>query len=230
MTITEQKSLEEILEHLEGLQRIFIVGCGDCATTCQTGGEYEVEELKQKLEAAGKEVVGTAVPDTTCIVLLTKRQLRQQREAVEKADAFVCLACGTGLQALTALFDKPVIAGNNTLFIGATPRSGQHYEWCSACTECVVDQYGGVCPITRCPKGQVHGPCGGADNGKCEVDPDQDCVWTLIQQRAEKIPGLWDKLAKRMVAPRDYGKARRPRKRLYEPRRAGLTASSHAKE
>jgi len=230
VTITEQKQLEEVLEHLAGLQRIFIMGCGDCATVCQTGGEYEVEELRKRLEEAGKEVVGTAIPETACEVLVVKRELRRHREEVEKADAFVSLACGSGVQALASAVGKPVIAGCNTLFIGVTPRAGQHYEWCSACTECVVDQYGGICPITRCPKGQVHGPCGGTDNGKCEVDPEQDCVWTLIKQQADERPGLWEAIEGRMVEPRDHGRARRPRQRVYEPRRAGLSASRHAKE
>jgi len=229
VTITEQKQLEDLLARLEGLRRIFIVGCGNCATVCQTGGEVEIEEMRKHLEEAGKEIVGSAIPDSTCETLLTKRELRRHHDAVAKTDAFLVLACGSGAQALASVVDQPVIPGCNTLFIGVTPRAGQHYEWCSACTECVIDEYGGICPITRCPKGQVHGPCGGTDNGKCEVDAEQDCVWTLILQRAEKAPGLWEKVAQRRVAPKDYSRLRRPRQRVYEPRRAGLSASDHAK-
>lgn len=229
MTITEQKSLEEILDRLSSARRVFIVGCGECATLCETGGEYEVEEMRRQLEEAGKEVTGTAIPEATCEILVTKRELRKDKEGVAQADAFLVLSCGSGAQALASIVDKPVIAGCNTLFLGVTPRKGQHYEWCSACTECIVDQYGGICPITRCPKGQVNGPCGGTDEGKCEVDPEQDCVWTLIYQRAESMPDMWQALQSLIAEPKDYGRLRRPRQRVFEPRRRGLSASKHAR-
>ena len=233
MTITEQKPFEEILALLEPFTRVFIVGCGECATLCQTGGEYEVEEMKQKLTEQGKEVVGTAIPNAVCEILDTKRELRKTKEAVAQAEAFLVLCCGAGVQAVVeaAGDGKHVIPGCNTLFLGDTYRKGQHYEWCSMCTECVLGEYGGICPITRCPKGQTNGPCGGTDNGKCEVDPDQDCVWTLIFNRSKEI-GVWDKIAARdnIREPKDYSRLRKPRKRIYEPRRAGLSASAHAKE
>ncbi len=222
VTITEQKSFEEIVEKLAGARRVFIVGCGECATLCQTGGEYEVEEMKRKLEEAGFEVVGTAVPEATCEVLVTKRELRKQKEAFASADAVLVLACGVGVQALAEIADKPAVPGLNTLFLGGTLRQGQHYEWCSCCGECVLADYAGICPVTRCPKGQMNGPCGGADEGKCEVDPEQDCVWALILERAEKL-GILDRvMAAAAAAPRDYSKQRRPRKRVFEPRRAGI--------
>lgn len=224
MTITDKKAVEEILAALEGYEKIFIVGCGDCATVCETGGEHEVEEMKKALEAAGKTVVGTAIPESTCEVLVTKKELRQHKDAVEAADAFLVLSCGAGTQAVTSIVEKPVIPGLDTLFLGDTVRKGQFYEWCSACAECVLADYAGICPVTRCPKGQLHGPCGGAQDGKCEVDPEQDCVWSLIYERARKI-GQWDAIAQRMVALRHHKRATKPRKRVFEPRRAGLSAA-----
>ncbi|MBC7287188.1 MAG: methylenetetrahydrofolate reductase C-terminal domain-containing protein [Armatimonadetes bacterium] len=233
MTITEQKEFEEILRLLEPFTRVFIVGCGECATLCQTGGEYEVEEMKKKLAEAGKHVTGSAIPDAVCEILDTKRVLRQARDAVAEAEALLVLCCGAGVQAVVeaAGEGKHVIPGCNTLFLGDTYRKGQHYEWCSMCTECVLGEYGGICPITRCPKGQTNGPCGGTDKGKCEVDPEQDCVWTLIFERAKAL-GVWTAIAdrKRLKDPKDYSRLRKPRKRIYEPRRAGLRASTHSGE
>ncbi len=222
MTVTEKKQFEDILASLEGAQKIFIIGCGDCATVCETGGDTEVAEMKKLLEEAGKTVTGSTVPDTACEVLLTKKDMRKHREAVDEADAFLVLSCGAGVQAVSSLTDKAVVPGCNSLFIGDTIRKGQLFEWCSACAECVIGDYAGVCPITRCPKGQMHGPCGGSQDGKCEVDPEQDCVWAIIYERAKKL-GTWDKIAAGEAAPRDYRKQTKPRKRVFEPRRLSET-------
>jgi len=218
MTATEQKAREEILKMLENDETIFIVGCGDCATLCQTGGEVEVEEMKQFLEESGKKVSGTVVPDSACQVLDVARLLRQQKEAVAAADSVLVLSCGAGVQSVVeSQKDKAVHPGCNSLFIANTKRLGQLHEWCSTCGECVID---GVCPITRCPKGQINGPCGGTDQGKCEVDPEQDCVWTLIYQRFETVPGK-EKVAETVYGAKNFDKARHPRRRVFEPRRGG---------
>jgi hypothetical protein len=222
VTVTEKKQLEEILASLEGAQKIFIIGCGDCATQCETGGETEVAEMKKLLEEAGKTVTGGVVPDTACEVLLTKKDMRKHQKDVDEADAFLVLSCGAGVQAVSSIVDKTVVPGCNSLFIGDTIRKGQLFEWCSACAECIIGEYAGVCPITRCPKGQMHGPCGGAENGKCEVDPEQDCVWAIIYDRAKKT-GAWEKIAAGSAAPRDFRKQTKPRHRVFEPRRMSET-------
>jgi len=220
MIITEQKPAEEILEMLADYDSVFIVGCGECATECQTGGEYEVDEMSQRLTEAGKTVTGTVVPDVTCQVLDVGRQLRKNKEAVAAADAIMVLACGAGAQAVAESIDKPVVSGVNTLFLGDTIRHGQFYEWCSACGDCVLDEFGGICPITRCTKGQMHGPCGGTtDDGKCEVNSDNDCVWVLIQERMEKIGKDITDLAAVQYEPRDYSIHQQPASRIFEPRR-----------
>ncbi|NPV45679.1 MAG: 5,10-methylenetetrahydrofolate reductase [Armatimonadetes bacterium] len=221
MTATEQKTREEILKMLENDETIFIVGCGDCATICQTGGEVEVAEMKQFLEESGKKVSGTLIPESACQVLDVARLLRQQKEEVAAADSILVLSCGAGVQSVVEnLKDKPVHPGCNSLFIANTKRLGQLHEWCSTCGECVIDEYGGVCPITRCPKGQVNGPCGGTDQGKCEVDPEQDCVWTLIYQRLEHVPGK-EKVETTLYGAKNFDAGRHPRKRVFEPRRGG---------
>jgi hypothetical protein len=221
MTATEQKAREEILKMLQNDQKVFIVGCGDCATVCQTGGEVEVGEMKEFLEASGKEVTGSLIPDSACQVLDVSRLLRQNKEAVANADGVLVLCCGAGVQSLVEnLKDKPVHPGCNSLFIANTKRLGQLHEWCSTCGECVIDEYGGVCPITRCPKGQVNGPCGGTDQGKCEVDSEQECVWTLIYQRFETVPGK-EKVEETVYGAKNFLASRHPGRRVFEPRRGG---------
>lgn len=219
MTATEKKKPEEILEMMKEDDAIFIIGCGDCATLCQTGGEYEVEEMTKFLEANGKTVTGSIIPDSGCQVLDVGRLLRQHKEAMAKTDALLVLSCGAGVQsAVENVKDKPVYPGCNSIFIADSMRKGNLHEWCSTCGECVIANYGGICPITRCPKGQLEGPCGGTDKGKCEVDPEQDCVWTLIYQRFEKVPGK-EKLASTLMGPQNFQKAKHPRRRIFEPRR-----------
>ena len=223
MIASTKKAFEEVLRMLEGSERVFIVGCGDCATQCQTGGEVEVEEIKAALEGSGKTVTGGVVPDVTCNVLDTARLLRKHKEEVEGADAILVLSCGTGVQAVADVRETaPVFPGVNSLFSAVTVRKGQVYERCVCCSDCVVGDYAGICPVARCPKGQLHGPCGGYEDGKCEVDRDQDCVWTLIFERAGKTGQLDSLMAKAGAGePKDYSVDTHPGKLVFEPRRAG---------
>ena len=220
MIISEAKPFEDVLEMLADYDSVFVVGCGECATECQTGGEYEVNEMSRVLTEAGKTVTGSVVPDVTCQVLDVGRLLRKNKEAVNNAQAIIVLACGAGAQAVAASVDKPVVSGVNTLFLGDTLRHGQFYEWCSACGNCILDQFGGICPVTRCPKGQVNGPCGGTtDDGKCEGNPDNDCVWVLIWEHLDKIGADKQRVAAALHEPRDYSVYQRPASRIFEPRR-----------
>jgi hypothetical protein len=221
MTATEKKVFGDILEALANSRRIFVIGCGDCATVLQTGGEVEVQEMTAALQEAGKEVTGSMVPESSCHVLDMKRALREHKEAVEAADALLVLACGAGVQAVAEASGRYVVPGLDTVGQVDQFRLGQFYEWCSSCGECVLADYGGVCPLTRCPKGQLHGPCGGSNEGKCEVNPENPCVWTLIYERQEKGVPTPAAAESNMVAPRDWRKASGPRQRVFEPRRGG---------
>ena len=218
MTATEQKTFEQILNMLEGEDKVFIVGCGDCATLCQTGGEAEIAEMTGKLTEAGKTVTGSVIPDSTCQVLDSARLLRKSKEALAEADSVLVLCCGAGAQAIAESTDKRTHPGCNSLFLADTLRLGNLHEWCSCCSECVIDEYGSVCPITRCPKGQVNGPCGGSDEGKCEVDSEQECVWTIIVGRLEKV-GDKANIGEKMAPLKNYQVNKHPGKRVFEPRR-----------
>ena len=167
MIITEQKPFDEIKQMLENFQKIFIIGCGECATLCQTGGEDQVKEMAKKLGEIGKTVLGTVVPETTCDRRILRRDLREFKSALENADAILVMACGNGTQTVADFTGKIVIPALNTLFLGETERIGKFYERCRTCGECILFETGGICPITRCAKGMLNGPCGGYANGKC---------------------------------------------------------------
>ena len=186
MIVTEKKPLEEIMEYLRDEDRIFIVGCGDCAKLCQTGGQREVEEMAEKLSQAGKIVTGWIVSDGPCHNLRVARELRTVSKQVAQADGILILACGAGIQSITDLTEKPVHPGLNTLFLGNVRRYGSFDERCALCGECILDYTGGICPVTRCAKSLVNGPCGGVqDDGMCEVDG-RECAWVQIFEKLKQ--------------------------------------------
>ncbi len=212
MIITKQKKFEDILNNLKDAESVFIVGCGECATTCKSGGEAEVLELKKQLEAKGKRVSGFAIPKAPCVAAQIKTAFAQNRNALKNSQAIVVLACGLGTQSVKAndRLELFVVPGCDTLFGAVVDAQGNFKEVCSACGECILDLTGGICPITSCSKGLLNGPCGGVNKGKCEVDKTRDCAWVLIYKELEKKGKLENiRLAQ---APKDYSKTVKPRK------------------
>jgi len=200
MIITEKKPIEEIRESLKDSKRVFIMGCGTCAKLSQTGGEEQVKEMAQLL--SDKEIVGTVVIETPCDKRILKRDLRTVSASLNAADTVLVLSCGVGVQTLAELTGKIAIPGLNTKFIGMTEHIGAFYQRCLACGDCILDETGGICPISRCPKGLLNGPCAGHMDEKCEVDREKDCVWVLIYKRMKDI-GQLDKF-RAFRKPRNY--------------------------
>ena len=126
--------------------------------------------MKAFLEEHGMEVVGTVLPDECCHKLLMKRELKALKDS--GAEAIVGMSCGDGVQTVADNVQLPVYPANNTMFLGQVERVGMFNEYCHMCGDCVLGSTGGVCPITKCAKSLVNGPCGGQKNGKCEVNPD----------------------------------------------------------
>lgn len=181
MIITRKKPLEDLLPLLAGFHKLALVGCGNCAAACQTGGEKELQEMKQLLEERGFEVVATVLPEECCHKMLVKKEIKVLRNS--GAEAVIGMACGDGVQTVADNVQLPVFPANDTLFLGQIERVGIFHEYCRMCGDCVLGQTGGICPVTRCAKGLVNGPCGGQKNGKCEVNLENDCAWILIYNR-----------------------------------------------
>ena len=212
MIITEQKPFQEIIDSLKGYTKLFLVGCGECATTCKTGGEQELAKMKAELEVQGKIVLGVCIPSAPCIASQIKTELAKNMLALREAEAILVLACGLGVQSVKEndRLGLVVLPAGNTLFGAVMDAQGNFYEKCSLCGECVLDITGGICPITLCAKGLLNGPCGGMDKGKCEVDKDKDCAWVLIYKELEKRKKL-DTL-KEVQGPKDFKKTTKPHK------------------
>jgi len=213
-----QKPIEEILEFLDGKEKVVLVGCGGCATVFHTGGETEVKEMADTLSQHGKNILAAiAVPfgEFTCYAPWSKERLKPYRKQIEECDAILMMSCGDGFQVVRQLvledefgLVKPMYPATDAIgHMGGGPTLFR--EKCMQCGECVLGQYAGICPMTQCAKGLLNGPCGGSKNGKCEQEPEHDCAWILIYERLKKL-GEMGKI-KEFVPAKDYSKMKRPR-------------------
>jgi len=202
MLISEQKPIEEILNYLDGDMSIFLIGCKGCAEGWGSGGEKQVAEMANTLQEKGKTVTGSVVVDMLCDAALSKLKLRAYKKEVAAADSILVLTDGAGVQTVAELVDKVVHPGCNTLSSGGAHAEWKEAERCLECGDCVLEFTGGLCPIARCSKHLLNGPCGGSQGGKCEVNPDIPCVWQQIVERLAKL-GQLDKL-ERLVAPKNW--------------------------
>jgi len=205
ITITNQKPWEEVIQYLDQCKVVYLIGCGSCATTLHTGGKSEVLAMKDQLEANGKKVAGWMVIPTACDTL-TRDALSENTEAINTTDCILMLSCAFGVQTVSLYSDKPVYPALNTLFIGKEESPGCFTEVCAQCGSCVLAETAGICPLVRCAKSLLNGPCGGSVEGKCEIDPDIPCAWQLIIDRLAAL-GQLDKLEK-VEPPRDWGTSR----------------------
>jgi hypothetical protein len=188
-SITKQKSEEEVEQLLEGLGRVFIVGCGTCVSLTQTGGEPEVRGMKERLTKQGKLVTGTTVLPVACDNL-TGEAMKEYGRQMDQADVLLIMTCAFGVQTIARHVKKTVVPALDTLFIGKETSVGSFDEICTQCGTCIIGETGGICPVTSCHKGLVNGPCGGTNNGKCEIDTKKECAWTLIYNRLRDLDSL----------------------------------------
>jgi ferredoxin len=193
MIIAERKPLNEILANLDGVDELLVVGCDTCVAVCLAGGEKEVAMLASALRLARRQG-GTPLKTTEMSV---ERQCEPEfneelADAIAAHQIVLSTACGVGVQTLAEQFPDAIIyPALNTQFMGRPEELGVWSERCMGCGNCVLDRFGGVCPVTRCSKSLLNGPCGGSEDGKCEVDPDNiDCAWQLIYDRLERLGQL----------------------------------------
>jgi ferredoxin len=209
MIIAERKSMEEIKEMITPYKKILVVGCGTCVTVCWAGGEKEVGILSSQLRLSFGEN-SISIQEATIERQCEREMVEELRERVQEADAVLSMGCGAGVQTIAEVFEeKPVFPALNTTFIGMPEKEGLWVERCGACGDCLLASTGGICPIVRCAKGLLNGPCGGTRRGgKCEIDPEKDCAWVLIYQRLEK-QGRLD-LMRKYYEPKNFRAVKRP--------------------
>ena len=202
MIVSKQKELDDIIKKIRG--SVFIFGCGICSDTSRTGGPKEVEAMKNILTGRNIAVEGTYVIDAMCHLQKVRKAARDNKEGLSKSQTVLVLSCGSGVQsAVLALPDNiKIVSGVDTMFLGNIENLSSLKEMCSLCGNCVLNETGGICPVTLCPKGLLNGPCGGMKNYKCEIDENMDCAWVKIYERSVIQNTLED--IKKTAKPKDY--------------------------
>jgi ferredoxin len=210
MVIAEIKPFGEIKNSLNRYKKILVAGCGSCVTVCLTGGKKQVELLASALRTARKLegdeiIVGEKVIPRQC----EPKFVDQIKDEASQYDVILSMGCGAGVQEITErLKNITVLPAMNTMFIGASDAEGNFSEMCAACGDCILSLTGGICPVARCPKGLLNGPCGGTKNGKCEVSQDIPCAWVMIYERMKELGRLDD--LKKAIGAKDWSKSQRP--------------------
>ncbi len=227
MIVAEQKSLDEIKGLLGDARQVLIVGCGTCVTVCFAGGEREASVLGSLLRMS-TQLDGTSktVTDATVQRQCEWEYLDSVRERVAEADVVLSLGCGVGVQALAERYPEAIVVpGLNTKFIGLPLEQGVWSERCAACGECLLGLTGGICPIARCSKQLLNGPCGGSSHGKCEINPEIDCAWQLIYDKLQAQGRL--NLIMEITPPKDWRPSRDggPRRVVREDLKLPASAS-----
>lgn len=216
MIIAERKPFGEIKERIQDCKKVLVLGCGTCVSVCQAGGEKEVELLATELRMAdkmdGRKIeIGEATIQRQC----DKEYIEPVLEMAQSYDTVLSMACGAGVQYVAELLETvPVIPAVNTRFIGINAGEGIWLERCRACGNCLLADYGGICPVTMCAKSLVNGPCGGYKDGKCETSSERDCAWVMIYERLKK-QGKLDKM-REISTLKDYSAQSHPGRQVNE--------------
>ena len=189
MIVADRKALEEILEMVVDCKKILVVGCKGCVTVCNVGGLKEVEVLSSSLKIArkkaGKELdIEMKVLERQC----DNEYIEQISETVNDYDAVVSMACGVGPQFLSEMYkEQRFFPAVNTTFFGGAVSHGVWEERCAGCGTCIIHKFDGLCPVARCAKSLLHGPCGGSSNSVCEISKDTECVWdSIVKKKMEQ--------------------------------------------
>jgi ferredoxin len=194
MIVADRKPVEEIIEMVKAHEKLLILGCNECVTVCEAGGKKEVAVLASALRMYFMNEGKTArIDEITLERQCDHEYLEEIRNVIDQYDAVVSLACGVGVQFMAEkYFSTPVYPGVNTCFLGATEERGVWSERCQACGQCILGKTAGICPISRCAKRVLNGPCGGSTKGSCELDKAIPCAWQLIVDRLKELGRLDD--------------------------------------
>jgi ferredoxin len=218
MITARRKPLDKILSFIAPYKKVLLLGCGSCVAVCFTGGEKETEELACVLPLMAREKgLDLEIRAATCTRVCDWEFVEPVLADDEKPDAIVTLSCGTGVNLLAdRIPDIRVFPGTDTLFMGANVEHGVWKEYCSGCGDCVLDRTFGICPVARCSKSIMNGPCGGSNDGSCEIDPDTECGWIKIIERGQSL-GHSESLTE-YVPPKNWGTSQHggPRRLIRE--------------
>ena len=218
MITAERKPIDEIRAMIAPYKKVLVLGCGSCVAECAAGGEKETGMLASALRMAnkmeGQEVI---IKEKTLDRQCVKDFVILLDDVIDQYDAVLSLGCGAGVQAVAEMFSEiPILPALNTEFLGETRDQGYWVENCLGCGDCMLDDFGGVCPLARCSKQLLNGPCGGSREGKCEINPEVPCAWQAIIDRLDRFGSL--ERLEQIYPPKDWSRKQGggPRKIMRE--------------
>ncbi len=172
MFVIVPKPSDEIRSALGDRKHVVAVKCYGCMEVYAS--EERIDECVEALDISSVHRWNYLCREEFC---------REFAARVADGDAVVVFSCGVGIQTMAGVMDVPVIAGCDTFRVPGF--QGLHVQDvdCKGCAQCFLNDTAGICPVTACAKGLLNGPCGGAKNGKCEVDDAVDCAWLRILER-----------------------------------------------
>jgi ferredoxin len=219
MIVAERKPFDKIYEIAKQYKRILLLGCGSCVTVCMAGGQKEVGILASQLKLKAREDGIELAVDEHTITRQCDREFFDEETArkIKGADAVISMACGVGPQFLSEAYpDQTFFPAVNTTFFGGATAHGVWEERCAGCGTCIIHNFDGLCPIARCAKSLLHGPCGGSSQGVCEISKDTVCIWDLIVKKKIAQGRLEDLVCVR--EPKDWRTSRDggPRRSIRE--------------
>ncbi len=207
MIVAERKPMGEIIEMVQDCKKVLVLACRGCVTVCSAGGEREAEILSSLIRLGMKKAGKSIEVSTESLVRQCDREYIDEIDQFEdEYDAIVSTACGVGVNFISNLKKGTMVyPALNTTFFGGSAEQGEWTEQCSGCGDCVLHLTGGLCPVARCAKSLMNGPCGGSVDGRCEIHKDVECIWQSIHDRL----GSFDRSAQmEVIAPiRDWSSA-----------------------
>jgi ferredoxin len=215
MIVAKRKPMNEIAEMVAPYKNITVIGCRSCVAICLAGGEKEVKMAASALKVKNRkehrdQQFETLVVERQC----EKEWIKEVEDKILGADIVLSMACSLGAQTIADMYpEKTVFPGLNTGFLGVPEEQGVWSEKCVGCGDCIIHLTGGICPIARCAKSMMNGPCGGSSNGHCEVNLDIECAWYAIHERL-KLQKRLD-LIEKVMPPKDWSTGHYGGRRTY---------------
>ena len=226
------KAPQELADALSKADDVFVISCNKCFKEFIADNETDCEEFLAVAQSQNKNIVGSAKIDFLCNKTLTAKKLMDL--VPDDAESVFVISCGLGVQTVADMLDMPVYAAADSINYNGHHGMALTEKACGACAQCYLNITGGICPVVDCAKGLLNGQCGGAKNGKCEVDPSKNCAWQKIQERLEG-QGDIASLSEQPVQLRDYSKVNHKKiqeyvKSIRESRFAGYYGGIHPVE
>ena len=189
MIVAERKPLGEIITMVKDAKKILILGCRGCVSVCSAGGEREVEILASLVRLGlKKEGKDAEITEGSLVRQCDLEFIDSIDEFKGQYDVILSTACGVGVNFISKLRnDDTVYPALNTTFMGGSAEQGIWSEQCAGCGDCVLHLTGGLCPVARCAKSLMNGPCGGSVAGKCEIHSSVECIWQSIHDKMNTI-------------------------------------------